>query len=239
MKKINLRNIDKKKLESRINKIPYIFIWILMFTITPIGVWFFIVRVKENKRKMYNWGRNLTGIGLFILFIVGVGLYSFLKDVIDLYNSGMSLDMINLIPEDVHLYIIGIIMLTSFIIGGRLLVKKARIEQIYTKSINLEHETSIKKISEKLNLYISNVKKNILDLKDKDYLIPIEIDDKKNKIIYKDKGKDSFNTKEISKKKQKVDVVQCKKCGAIVPLKLDEYVECDFCGNGLIGDDNN
>lgn len=239
MKKISLRNIDKKKLESRINKIPYIFIWILMFTITPIGVWFFIIRVKKNKRRMYNWGRNLTGIGLFILFIVGVGLYSFLKDVIDLYNSGMSLDMINLIPEDVHLYIIGIIMLTSFIVGGRILIRKARVEQIYTKSINLDHETSIKKISEKLDLSIHDVKENIIALKDKAYLIPIEIDYKKNKIIYKEKEKDSFNTKEVSKKKPKVDMVQCKKCGAIVPLRLDEYVECDFCGNGLIGEDNN
>ena len=44
---------------------------------------------------------------------------------------------------------------------------------------------------------------------------------------------------EHNSKKGYMIIFKCKKCGAIVPLRLDEYVECDFCGNGLIGEDNN
>lgn len=231
-------NLDKDDIDKLVNKIPYPVVWLLMLFLAPIGIWFFVLKKTKDKSKLYNWSRNLTGIGVFVLFVIAVGLYSKIKEIVVLYESGMSLDMISFIPDNLYLYVIGTIIFISFIIGGKKLMNQAKIEQIYTKAVNLERETSIKKLSEKLEISMNEVKNNIKLLQKKDYLIPIEIDNKKNKIIYKDKDEHMATTKVLSNKEKKYKTVQCKKCGTLVSLKLDTYVECDFCGMGLIEENN-
>lgn len=238
MKKNNKIDINKEDMYRKINNIPSAIVWILMLVLAPVGVWFFIIKKCTVKRKIYSCSRALTGIGLFVLFLIGVGIYSKIKEIIVLYDSGMSLDMINFIPDNLYLYIIGIIMCISFIIGGNKLKAQAKVEQVYTININLEHETSIKKLSDKLELSIDKVKDNIKLLQNNNYLIPLEIDNKKNKIIYKEEKETMVSSKTLSNNFNKYKTVQCPKCGAIIKLKLDEYVECDFCGNGLIKDNN-
>lgn len=228
-------NINKDDVYLKLNRIPYFIVYLLILFLPPIGIYILVVKMSKDKIQLYKKSRYLTGLGIFILFLLGIGIYSKVKEIVVLYDSGMSLDMINFIPNDIYLYIIGTIMCISYFIGGKKLMDQAKIEKVYTKSINLEHETSIKKISEKLNVSIEEVKDNIKLLQKYNYLIPLEIGDKKNKIIYKDKE----NNKVISIKKKNNKTVKCHKCGAIVPLKLNEYVECDFCGNGLIDEDNN
>lgn len=232
-------NINKKDIEEKINKIPYFIIWVLMIVIAPLGVWFFLVKKSKDKRQLYNKSRNLMWIGLFILFLIGVGLYSKIKEIIVLYESGMSLDMMNFIPDNLYLYIIGIIICFSFVRGSKKLMAQAKKEQIYTKSINLEHEESIRKISNKLNVSIASAKEDIELLMECGHLIPIDIDNKKNKIIYKNVENEDKNSKILSRKGKNNKTVKCPKCGAIVFFKLDEYVECDFCGHGLINEDSN
>lgn len=234
----NKKTVDKKKIEEKINAIPYFIVWILMIIIAPIGVWFFLIKKSNDKKQVYNKSRTLMWCALFILFLIGIGLYSKIKEIIVLYESGMSLDMINFFPDKLYLYIIGTIICVSFIIGSKKLMMQAKKEQIYTKSINIDNEESIEKIGGKLGLSTKEAKDNIELLSKYGRLIPIKIDSKNNKIIYNVASKKE-NTKVLSKKLKNNRTVKCSKCGAIVFFKLDEYVECDFCGHGLIDEGNN
>ena len=179
---------------------------------------------------MYNKGRSLVGIGLFILFLIGVGIYSKIKEIIQLYDSGMSLDMMNFVPDNVLLYIIGIIIIVSYVYAGKNLMKRARIEQVYTYRINNDNKDSLKELSEELDIPVAEVKNNIKLLQKGGYLVPLEIDNKKNKIIYTN-IKDNVPYKNNNKR------IKCSKCGTLVMLKKDEYIECDFCGHGMIDED--
>lgn len=230
MKNSNRKIICKKNMEKIAEKIPYVCILLLMVIICPLGVYLFFVRSINTKHNMYNKGRNLIGISLFILFLVGIGIYSKIKEVIQLYDSGMSLDMMNFMPDNIFLYIIGIIMIGSYLYVGKKLIKNARVEQVYTYRINIEHRDSLKKISNELGITIEEVKNNIKLLQQGGYLIPLEIDDKKNKILYNN----IENDKPCKNRKKRL---KCSKCGTLVMLKKDEYIECDFCGHGMIDED--
>jgi len=226
MKPIKKCNWDiKKKLNKQALKTPYFFVFLLMILISPLGVYFFVVKIKKDKRKMYIKGKSLIGIGLFIIFLIGIGIYSKVKDIIELIDSGMSLDMIKFLPDNFGLYIIGIIVVISYILGGKELIKRARVEQIYTYRINLEKKDNIKELSNELDVPVSEVISNIKLLQKSGHLVPIEINSKKNQIIYE-------NVTSIKTKGEKVK--KCDKCGTLVLLKKDEYNECDFCGNGMI-----
>lgn len=223
--------INKDKLQDIAVKVPYVFILLLMLIISPLGVYLFVFRVINNKRNMYNKGKTLISIGLFVLFLVGIGIYSKVKEIIVLYDSGMSLDMISFIPENPILYVVGIVIVGSYIYGGKQLLKIARAEQVYTYRINLDHIVSLRDLSNELGITIKDVKDNIKLLQNGGYLIPLQIDNKKNKIIY---THEKDNTKVVVRKKHDNRKVQCPKCGTLVTLKLDEYIECDFCGHGMI-----
>lgn len=232
-----MKNINVKSINKKCDKIPYYIVFVLMLFLAPIGVWIFVEKKKTNKNQLYNRSRTLTGAGLFIAFLIGIGIYSKIKDIIVLYESGMSWDMINFIPENICLYGIGIIMCVSYFWGGKKLMNQSKTERIYIKNINIQHEDSIEKISNKLDLSVQEVKTNIILLQQQGYLIPIEIDNQNNKIVYLDKSKG--NKKILNSNKTNRKVVTCKKCGTIVSLKSGEYIECDFCGNGLIEAGNN
>ena len=172
---------------------------------------------------------------MFVIFLIGVGIYSKVKEIIVLYDSGMALDMMNFIPDNLWLYLIGVIICISFMYGSKKLMTRAKLDRKYINFINIEKETSIAKISSKLDENIDNVIENIKLLQEHGYLISLEIDEDKNKLIYK---RQRNNQKVLSNKDKKNKTVQCSKCGAIVKMKLDEYVECDFCGHGLIEENN-
>ena len=226
MKPIKKCNWDiKKKLNKQALKTPYFLVFLLMILISPLGVYFFVVKIKKDKRKMYIKGKSLIGTGMFIIFLIGIGIYSKVKDIIELIDSGMSLDMIKFLPDNFGLYIIGIIVVISYILGGKELIKRARVEQLYTYRINLEKRENIKELSNELDVPVSEVISNIKLLQKSGYLVPLEVNNKKNQIIY---GK--FTS--IKTKGEKIQ--KCNKCGALVLLKKDEYNECDFCGNGII-----
>lgn len=230
-----MKKIDKKSVEQQIKKVPYFLVILLIIVLAPIGVWFLIVKLKNDKTQIYNRGRALIGMGIFIIFLLGIGIYSKIKEIIVLYDSGMSFDMINFFPDNIFLYIIGLVWCVSFLMGGKKLMEQAKIERIYINLINIEKETSIGKISKQVNASLSQAKKNIKKLQDGGFLISLEVDSKNNKIIYKEEK----NSKRITRSnKEENKKVQCSECGAIVSLKLDEYVECDFCGHGLIEEDN-
>ena len=230
---------NKEDMKLKLEKFPYLVVWILMIILPPIGVWIFFLKKSNDKANIYNKSRMLTGIGIFIIFLITVGVYSKIKEIIVLYESGMSLDMISVIPEDLWMYIIGIIICISFMIGGKKLIRRARIEQCYTRFINIDKEESIKTIAEKLNVSLDDAKENINKLNNCGYLVSLKIDNKKNKIIYMLGNKENKTTKSLTKKQAVNKKIQCTRCGALVSLKLDEYVECDFCGHGLIDGDNN
>ena len=231
------KKINKDKIDKFILKIPYIFILLIVIILPPLGVYGLVIKVTNNKRKLYHNKRMLMTLGVFVFFIVGVGIYREICDIIELYDSGMSLDMINFIPDNLYLYIIGIIMFISYIVGARALKKYSKREQVYTKLINIEHITSIEEISNQLNISVTEAKRNIKQLIDKEFIIKVRIDDKNNTLLYDDKKKKA-SSKELSQSKTKSQLLKCHKCGAFVPLKEDEYVECDLCGNGLIEFDN-
>lgn len=231
--KSNLKVKIKNKLNDIAFKIPYIFIILLMVVISPLGVYFFTTVVKKNKIRIYNRGKNLMSIGFFILFLICVGIYSKVKEIIELFSSGMSLDMINFIPDNIGLYIVGIIIVCSYICGGRNLLKRANIEQKYTRVINREHKEKLVDISKDLDISVTKVKENIKLLQKSEYLIPIEIDNKNDKIIY---DKTKINSRIIIDTKNNKRV-KCTKCGALIKFKPEEYLECDICGHGMIDED--
>lgn len=226
------------KIESFIVKIPYLIIMLLMIVIAPVGVWFFVVKTSVNKRKIYSKSKLLKGMAVFTLLIIIIGLYSKVKEIIELCGSGMSLDMISFIPDNFFLYIVGTIMVISYFIGGKKLMEQAKTLRRYIKCINLDKEISIKKLSKKLSISIEEVKENLNILNKCGYLIPFDIDDKKNKIIYKEQKEIEDVTSSRKKQVKNNKTVQCPNCGAFVILKLEEYIECDFCGYGLIEENN-
>ncbi len=232
MKKL-LGKINSEKVKKIILKIPRIFVLILIIIVPPVGVWFLVVQVTHNKKKIYHNKRLLLWIFMFVLFIIGLGLYYKIHEIINLYDSGMSLDMMNFVPDDIHLYIIGLIMCISYFIGARILNKESKIQRVYTQSININHINNINEISETLGISLTDVKKNIKTLKEGDFLLPITVDNTTNDIIYETKNKNKKEKHEITKNKNS-KLIKCSKCGAFIHSKKDEYVECDFCGNGLI-----
>ena len=231
-------NINTDRIYETINRIPSFVILILMIVLSPVGIWFFVVKMRTRKIKIYNRSRTLTGVAVFILFLIVIGLYSKIKEILDLISSGMSLDMVNFVPDNIWIYILGIIVCISYFVGGQKLMSQAKLEQKYTRCINLNHEDSIRKLSKKLSASVEEVKENIKVLQSCGYLVPLEIDNKNDKIVYKEVKEQKVITKMSSKKQKISKLVQCTRCGAIVSLKLDEYVECDFCGQGLIDQDN-
>lgn len=224
------KSINEERMQDVAIKMPYVCILFLMVIISPLGVYLFFLRTINNKYNMYNKGRSLVAIGIFILFLIGVGIYSKIKKIIQLYDSGMSLDMINFVPDNVFIYIIGIIIIVSYMYAGKKLIERARVEQVYTYRINTDHKDSLKELSEALDIPIAEVKKNIKLLQKCGYLVPLEIDNKKNKIVYTN-IKDNLPYKNHNKR------IKCSKCGTLVMLKKDEYIECDFCGHGMINED--
>ena len=232
------KKLNTDKVYAIANKMPYFVILILMILVAPLGVLLYVVRTKKNKRKIYNKSKNLTWAGFFIIFLIGVGIYSKIKEIIELSSSGMSLDMISFIPEDIWLYIIGIIMCASYLVGAKKIFNQTKIERNYIKYINIKKEASIKKISKNLSESIEEVKDNIEILNKLGYLIPLEVDDKNNKIIYKNNKEKKTITNLSNKNVKSNKTVQCSKCGAVISMKLEEYVECDFCGHGLIEENN-
>jgi len=225
--------INKEKMQYLSIKMPYIFILLLMVAISPLGIYLFVFRINNKKTNMYNRGRNLIGAATFVLFLVFVGIYTKIKEIVQLYDSGMSLDMINFLPDNLLLYTIGIVMIISYMYGGRKLIKRSKIEQIYTYRINIEHKESLKELSNELNISIKEVIENIKLLQKSGHLVQIEIDNKKDRIIYNDvKTSKTLLTKEHKNKK-----ATCSKCGTLVTFKVDEYVECDFCGHGMIDEE--
>lgn len=227
-----MNKFNKEKLVNIVNKIPYIFISILMIVIAPLGVYFFLIKKEKDRNQIYNKSKNLSFFAMFIIFLLGIGIYSKIREIIELYSSGMSLDMMNFIPDNLWLYLIGLIICISFIYGSKKLMERAKIDRKYIDFINIKKESSIEKISKQLNKPLYEVIKNIKILQDNGVLININIDEDKNKIIYRNK---KSNIKVLGNKNR---VIQCFKCGAIVKMKLDEYVECDFCGHGLIEENN-
>lgn len=223
----------RQKLNKLAIKTPYFLVFILMLTISPLGVYLFVMKNKKDKIKMYTKGKGLISAGIFIVFLMAVGIYSKVKEVIELLGSGMSLDMINFIPDNFSVYIIVIIVVISYVLGGKTLLKRSKVEQQYTHIINFEHKEKIKDISKELQIPVNDVKSNIRLLQKSGYLIPLEIDNNKNKIIYDNTG---INSKVIVDKKTKKRI-QCDRCGALIQFKLDEYLECDFCGHAMIEDD--
>ena len=222
-----------------INKIPNIIVTLLLIAIAPIGVWLFVLKTKNNKHKMYHKSKFLFGAGIFILFLIGIGVYLKIKEIIELRSSGMSLDMINFIPDNIYRYILGIVMIVSYFIGSKKIMNQVKIEKKYIKLINFDKETSIKKISKKISASMKEVKENIYALQSCGYLIPLEIDNDKDKINYIKNKEQKILTDTGSKKISLYKKAQCPKCSAMVFLKHDEYVECDFCGYGLIEGNNN
>jgi len=231
-------NVDKYKMYKIIDKIPGFVVLLLMIFLAPLGVHLYVVRSKKRKVKIYNNSRTLIWVGIFILFLIGVGIYSKIKEIINLYSSGMSLDMIGFIPDNLWLYILGIIMCISYLVGAKKLLNQAKVEREYIKLINLNKESSLKKLSKELFESVDKIKENIRILQECGYLVPLEIDDKKNKIIYKEFKQQKIVTSGMKKNEKLNKIVQCPKCGAIVSLKFEEYVECDFCGYGLIEENN-
>ena len=228
--------ISLDKINIIANKTPFFLILLLIIFLAPLGVSFFVKKSKNKKTKLYNKSKNLAWLGIFVLFLIGVGIYTKIKEIIVLFDSGMSLDMINIFPDNIWLYIVGIIMCVSYLYGAKMLLNQAKIEKEYIKYINIKKEQSINKISKSLLSDVKEVKRNIRILESLGYLVPIEIDDKKNKIIYIKTNK--FEVTGNNKNNKLNKTVQCAKCGAIISLKLEEYVECDFCGHGLIDENN-
>ena len=209
------------KKQFNIEKIPGFIVLLCLIFVAPLGSWIFYKKTILNKKNIYNKANNLMWLGLFVLFLLIVGCYSKVKQVISLYSSGMSLDMIDLIPDNVLLYVVGIIMSLSYFIGSKKIKEYLVKERNFIKIINLDKEYSLKKISKKLSIKLDDLIEKIKCLQELGYLVPIELDIDKKKILYKD-----YNL--LSKK------IKCTKCGALISLKKDEYIECDFCGHGLI-----
>lgn len=209
----------KKKLN--IEKIPGVIVFICLLLISPLGTWIFYKKTIINRKNIYNKANNLMWLGLFVLFLFVIGCYSKIKEILYLFSSGMSLDMIDLIPNNILLYIVGIMMFVSYFIGYHKLKKYLVSEKKIIKIINIDKEYSLKKISKKLSLDIEAVIEKIEELQTFGYLVSIELEIEKKKILYKDCN--------LSNQK-----VKCSKCGALISMKKDEYIECDFCGHGIV-----
>lgn len=221
-----MKNINKEILTTMSLRLPYILILLLMIFISPVGAYLFTQRAIYKKNNMYNNARSLIGFGFLILFLIGIGIYSKVKEIIQLYDSGMSFDMINFLPDHVWLYILGILLVVSYIYFGKKLLDRTKVEQVYTYIINVEHKSSLKIIGKELDFSISKVKNDVKMLSKFGYLLPLEINEEKNKIIYTDRKNHDYHYD--SRKKQ------CAKCGALITFKDYEYTECDFCGNGIL-----
>lgn len=223
----------KQKLNELAIKTPYFLVFVLMVIISPLGVYFFVVKNKKDKKKMHINGKNLISVGMFVIFLIVIGIYSKVKEIIELLDSGMSLDMLNFVPDNFFLYIVGIIVVITYILGGKKLIKRSKIEQIYTYKLNIEHNESIDELSKELNVSVQEVISDIKLLQRFGYLVPLEINIKTNKIIYEKEDYKKFK----SNKKQNAKREKCSKCGTLILLKKDEYNECDFCGYGMIDED--
>jgi hypothetical protein len=209
------------KMKLNIGKIPGIIVFLGLLFIAPLGTWIFYKKAIINKKNIYSKANNLMWFGLFVLFLFVIGCYSKIKKILYLFSSGMSLDMIDLIPNNILLYIVGIMMFVSYFIGYHKLKKYLVSERTIIKKINIDKEYSLKKMAKKLSINIYDLIEKIKELQTLGYLVPIELDIEKKKIVYKDSN--FFN-------KQR----KCSKCGTLISLKNDEYIECDFCGNGII-----
>ena len=209
------------KKKFNIEKIPGVIILICLIFVAPLGIWLFYKKSIANKKNMYNKANSLMWLGLFVLFLLIVGCYSKIKEIISLYSSGMSLDMIDLAPDNIWLYIIGIIMVSSYFVGSKKIKEYLVKERKIIKMINLDKEYSLKKMTKSLSIDLNNLIEKINHLQNYGYLVPIEIDIEKKKIMHKNYN---LTSKQI----------KCTKCGALISLKKDEYIECDFCGHGLI-----
>jgi len=209
------------KEQLNIKKIPGVIVFVCLLFMAPLGTWIFVNKAIDNRKKLYSKANNLMWCGLFVLFLFVVGCYSQIKQILYLSSSGMSLDMIDIIPDNILLYIIGVVMFVSYFIGYHKLKKYLVRDKNIIRMINVNKEYSIKKIAKKLSISLENVIVKIKELQSLEYLIPIELDEKKKKILYK--GSNLLNQK-----------IKCNKCGAVVSFKEDEYVECDFCGYGII-----
>jgi len=225
-----MKLLKKEEIINRLEKIsiksPYVLLYLIIVFLPPLGVYMFILKKKKDIRNLYNDYRTFSGIGLFVIALMGIGIYFKIKDIITLYDSGMSLDMINFLPDNIYMYLLGILYASSFIIGAGKLKRQANMFLRYINFVNVEKKVSLKEISQEENASLIEAKEKINLLKKYKYVVPLEIKEYKIKYL----------NEEV---KSKSSVVQCSKCGAFINLKKDEYSECHFCGNGMILEDNN
>lgn len=226
------------KINKCICSIPMFLIFLLIIIFPPVGVYFLVVKKQNSKKGIYSWHRRLIILELLAISIIVIDSISEIREIIYLYDSGMSLDMINFIPEHFWLYIWGSIECVSIFIGCKKLQKMLIKLKIYAGYVNVDNKTSINKLAKKVNVSPCAVKSDLFLLQKEGYLCSFEIDEKSNKIIYKDNNLDNVEEEKASKKKKTIGI-KCDKCGAINKIHEFECIECDFCGNKIIGNGDN
>lgn len=188
-----------------------------------------MVKKKNDKKDLYSWYKRLIILGVFICTVVTLDLISEIKEIIYLYDSGMSFDMINLIPEHFWGYVWGIIECISIFIGCKNLRKVLLTYQKYAEYINIDKKSSLRRLAKDIGLPIEVVQNDLMSLKDTGYLNFSNISDNQ-KIIYDTSDETKNNLKNKTLK------IQCSKCGAINKVKSSHCIECNFCGSKIIGD---
>lgn len=204
----------KEKINKISYKLPYFIILVIIIILPPLGVVLLVSKVKEKKKKIYINSIILSYIGFLMLFLTSFSIYSRVKKIIVLIDTGMSLDMINLnfVPQ-----IIFLITALSFTIGGLYLRNICKRYQRYTNLINNKKVKSIKDVSKKTKINEDIIFTDVTDLIKKGYILNVCIDSKTKKLIY--------NNEEISN-----DYVSCLECSAFDIIK-NKTSECSLCGS--------
>lgn len=187
-----------------------------------------MVKKQNDKKNLYSWYKRLIILGVFVCTVITLDLISEIKEIIYLYDSGMSFDMINLIPDHFWGYVWGVIECVSIFIGCKKFRKILLTYQKYAKYINIDKKSSLRKLVKDTELSVDVVQSDLISLKDAGYLNFSNISDNK-KIIYDSSDENRNNLK------NKILKVQCSKCGAVNKVKSSHCIECNFCGSKIIG----
>lgn len=218
------------KINKCICSIPTFLIFLLIVFFPPIGVYFLIIKKENDKKYLYPWYKKLIAFGVFVLVIVVLDLISEIKEIIYLYDSGMSIDMINLIPDHFWIYMWATVADISIFVGCKKIRKMLLTYQKYSKYINIDKKTSLKKLAKDVELSLDIVQKDLISLKNVGYLNFLNISN--YKIIYNISDENLYEDTNLQ---DKIEKIQCNKCGAINKVKKFHCIECNFCGSKIIG----
>lgn len=203
----DVKDLDKENMPLHIIILSLIFIF-------PLGIYFIVLKVKNNLIDIKKYAKILIWCGIFFLTITLIYFLCRYGYYVRIFDSPMSLDMYNY--SFIWLYVYALMVIISCFAGGISLNNLCTKLVIYTEFINVRHIKDIDLICEETNEGYDEVLANIEKLIKKGFLLNVKLVE--DHIV---------STKTVKDDKTK-KLVKCKTCGNIKVLN-DKYTHCDFC----------